>query len=349
MPAGVASLESLAMRIATSEVLHVTNGDSAGNTLRQTALGGTVLPWQDVLNEGPVPAVPPAALREVRATFLSDCGWGSRSAILDELERRDRLVEQAVAERPVVLWFEHDLYDQLQLVQILDLVRELDVDPERLELINVGTFEGRPDFKGLGELSADELETLWPLRRSVTEELVALAGEGWAAFRAPEPTAVESLVGGDTSSLPFLGSAFRRLLQELPSVENGLSRSERQLLEALAGGPQTTVQMFLASGAREAAPFEGDAWVFRRIAELGGGEHPLVEVPGGGAFPQPPPHGDAASFARTALVLTDAGRAVLTGDADRVDLLGLDRWLGGTHLRPDSLWRWDSAAGRVAA
>jgi hypothetical protein len=48
-------------------------------------------------------------------------------------------------------------------------------------------------------------------------------------------------------------------------------------------------------------------------------------------------------------VLTDAGRAVLTGDADRVDLLGLDRWLGGTHLRHDSLWRWDSAAGRVAA
>ncbi len=331
----------------TFEALHVTNGDSAGNTLRQTGLGGTVLPWQDVLNEGPVPAVPAAELREVRATFLSDCGWGSRNAILDELERRDRLFEQAVAERPVVLWFEHDLYDQLQLLQILDLVREVGVDPERLELINVGTFEGRPNFKGPGELNADELETLWPLRRPVTEELVALAADAWAAFRAPEPTAVESLVGGDTSSLPFLGSAFRRLLQELPSVENGLSRSERQLLEALADGPQTPVQMFLASGAREAAPFEGDAWVFRRIAELAAGE-PLIEVAGGGAFPQPPPHADAVSFAGTALALTDAGRAVLTGGADRVDLLGLDRWLGGTHLRPDRLWRWDSAAGRVA-
>jgi hypothetical protein len=337
------------MRIATSEALHVTNGDSAGNTLRQTALGGTVLSWQDVLNEGPVPAVPASELREVRATFLSDCGWGSRSAILDELERRDRLFEQAVADRPVVLWFEHDLYDQLQLLQILDLVGEVGVNAEHLELINVGTFEGRPNFKGLGELNADELETLWPLRRPVTEELVALAADAWAAFRAPEPTAVESFVGGDTSSLPFVAAALHRLLEELPSVESGLSRSERQLLEALAGGPQMPIQMFLASGAREAAPFEGDAWVFRRIAELGGGEHPLVELAGGGVFPQPPPHGDTVSFAGTALVLTDAGRAVLTGDADRVDLLGLDRWLGGTHLRPDSLWRWDSAAGRVAA
>ena len=25
--------------------LHVTNGDSAGNTLRQTSLGGAILPW----------------------------------------------------------------------------------------------------------------------------------------------------------------------------------------------------------------------------------------------------------------------------------------------------------------
>ena len=38
-------------------LLHVTNGESAGNTLRQTALGGAVLPWRDALHEGPVPAL----------------------------------------------------------------------------------------------------------------------------------------------------------------------------------------------------------------------------------------------------------------------------------------------------
>jgi hypothetical protein len=39
-------------------LLHVTNGESAADTLRQTALGGAVLPWQDVLHEGPLPAAP---------------------------------------------------------------------------------------------------------------------------------------------------------------------------------------------------------------------------------------------------------------------------------------------------
>jgi hypothetical protein len=93
--------------------LHVTNGDSAANTLRQTALGGAVLPWQDVLHEGPVPAGPRRGLLQARAAFVSACGWGSGPSILASLERRDRQVAQALRDgQQVVLWFEHDLYDQ---------------------------------------------------------------------------------------------------------------------------------------------------------------------------------------------------------------------------------------------
>ena len=42
--------------------------------------------------------------------------------------------------------------------------------------------------------------------------------------------------------------------------------------------------------------------------------------------------GDARAFAAQRLRLTEAGRDVLGGKANRVQLLGLDRWLGGTHL-----------------
>ena len=56
-------------------LLHVTNGESAGNTLRQTAIGGAVLAWQDALHEGPVPALPRQELLRTRARFLADCGF----------------------------------------------------------------------------------------------------------------------------------------------------------------------------------------------------------------------------------------------------------------------------------
>src|SRR3954462_14353759 len=91
-------------------LLHVTNGESAGNTLRQTGIGGAVLPWQDVLHEGPVPAGPRPGLLRVRAGFLSDCGWGGKRALLSSLERRDRQFVEALRDgSQVVLWFEHDL------------------------------------------------------------------------------------------------------------------------------------------------------------------------------------------------------------------------------------------------
>jgi DNA-binding transcriptional MerR regulator len=84
---------------APPSLLHVTNGESAGNTLRQTSLGGAVLPWQDVLHEGPVPAGPRRELLRTRADFLSGCGWGSARAILSSLERRDRSLMRALRDR----------------------------------------------------------------------------------------------------------------------------------------------------------------------------------------------------------------------------------------------------------
>src|SRR5205809_1432781 len=169
-------------------LLHVTNGESAGNTLRQTAFGGGVLPWQDTLHEGPVPAMPRPELLHVRAAFLSECGWGSRRAILSSLERRDRQLVEALRDgRHVVLWFEHDLYDQLQLLDALALARETGGSPE---LVVVGSFPGKPSFHGLGELTADELETLWPGRRATTPEALEEAAAAWAAFRASSPEAL---------------------------------------------------------------------------------------------------------------------------------------------------------------
>jgi len=35
---------------------------------------------------------------------------------------------------------------------------------------------------------------------------------------------------------------------------------------------------------------------------------------------------------------------VLGQEADRVTLLGVDRWVGGTHVTPGTAWRWDPAA-----
>jgi len=331
---------------APPTLLHVTNGESAANTLRRTTLGGAVLPWQDVLHAGPVPAVPRPDLLRRRAAFLSECGWGGRRAILASLERRDEQLRRAFdGHVSVVLWFEHDLYDQLQLVDVLALAREEGATPSA---IVVDSFPGKPGFRGLGELTAEELETLWPARGDVGEGALETAADVWDAFRAHEPEALAGRVVRGTPALPLLGPALGRLLEELPALGDGLSTTERMALRAVAEGASTPVAAFLAAQELESAPFLGDAWFFRSLAELGRGSGRLLETEGAD-LPAPPPLGDGRLFAGAPVRLTQDGERVLAGDADRVELVGIDRWVGGTHVVPGGVWRWDAAAQRLIA
>ena len=102
-------------------MLHITNGDSAVAGIEATGVGGDVVPWRDALHEGPLPGgVDEAEFRAVRSRFLADCGWGAAETIEAGMRARDeRLATALRRDEVVVLWFEHDLYDQLQLIQVL--------------------------------------------------------------------------------------------------------------------------------------------------------------------------------------------------------------------------------------
>jgi hypothetical protein len=302
-------------------VLHVTNGDSVTATMERAGISGDLLSWRDVLHEGPVPDLPPAELRAVRAEYLATLGPADAATVEAELLARDERLAAALAEgEPVLLWFEHDLYDQLQLIQIL---AGLPDRPRHVELICIGSFPGRPRFAGLGELQPDELASLWPVRTEVTPEHVRLARAAWDVVRGGDPVELARAAATPDERLPYLAPALRRLLEELPGTRDGLGRTERQLLAAVAEGARTREQAFLASMAAEEAPFMGDTIAFERLDGLGG----LVAANG-------------------ELRLTDDGRAVLAGDADRVELIGFDRWLGGLHVSAaGELWRWDPERG----
>src|SRR5215467_9824573 len=127
-------------------MLHVTNGESV--SLRDTGLPGEILVWLDVLHEGPVPAgLDAAELRRVRGIFL-DAEWPRATPAEMELARRDA---RLTAHDEITLWFEHDLFDQLQLIQILDRLNGV---ASHVYLISTDRY--------LGPMTGAELGALWP-------------------------------------------------------------------------------------------------------------------------------------------------------------------------------------------
>ena len=67
-----------------------------------------------------------------------------------------------------VLWFEHDLFDQLNLIQLLTWIRGRPAS-RAASLVCIGSFPGRRRFKGLGELSPEELAPLFDTRHPLSD------------------------------------------------------------------------------------------------------------------------------------------------------------------------------------
>lgn len=311
-------------------MLHVTNGDAAVEVMRAAGIEGEILPWRDVLHDGPVPAgLSLTELGNVRADYLASL-WGDAVELRREFAARDGALQGFAAHDEVVLWFEHDLYDMLQLAQILDFFASADLGTTRLSMVCGDEY--------LGSSSPERLAERFPAREAVTGAQLALGRAAWAAFRAPDPRAIESLVAGDTAALPYLGPALVRHLEQFPSTVNGLSRSEQQALEEIEAGARTAGEAFVAHQRREEPIWMGDATFLNLLGDLARGAHPLVEL------------GDGADEIARAVVLTEAGHRVLAGRDDRVRLNGLDRWLGGVHLTGhEAAWRWEPDARRLVA
>jgi hypothetical protein len=179
----------------------------------------------------------------------------------------------------------------------------------------------------------------------VRGDQLTLARKVWRAFGAAEPTGLNRFAQMHYPALPYLQPALVRLLEHFPATGDGLTRTERQVLTALAGGAQTPADLFALDRAAEPAPFLGDLVFWHVLASLASGDSPLI-APLHGAMPPPAD----PRFTERPVRLTALGRATLAGQADRIAQGRIDRWLGGVHLRGRSIgWRWDRARSMVVA
>ncbi|MGE4372832.1 MAG: hypothetical protein AB7E29_08020 [Xanthobacter sp.] len=331
--------------------LIVTNGDVAVERLKGAHIGGQILPWRDMLHDGPVP--PGHILddvSDVRASFLSEALGLPLDEVRVDFARRDAMLEIHPAYDEVELWFEHDLYDQLQLLQILHFFSH---EPERM-----GLYLVQADHY-LGLLPDDELKALKTRRKPVTQVQMETAQEAWEAFTAPTPTSLARFSTQPRSALPHLSAALQRLLAELPAPHSGLSLTEERILEQLAEGPKKVAHVFAAVNSMDEAQFLADLPFFLRLDELAFTHEPLVSgLPfrssdcGNLSFEQG--NGSAAeiayrTYAGAEIALTRAGMAALKGHFDHACENGIERAMGGFQLMPGAMWRYDRKRAELLA
>lgn len=225
-------------------MLHVTNGDCAIEVLRKAGMQGDFLPWRDVLHEGPVDSsLALESLSRARARFIAEMGWAPYEEAKRQFEERDARLKRTGADDEVVLWFEHDLYDQLQLIQVLAWFGE---HPHpRLTLVCEAEY--------LGEMKPRRLEELFRSRKAVTPKQLEVAARAWSIF--------PGAANGDLSALPFLRAALLRYREEP-------RRTQELILVELMAGPLELEELFRRTQAKDEPRFLGDTVFRKRLEEL---------------------------------------------------------------------------------
>lgn len=322
--------------------LIITNGDSAGELLRKAIANTEVMPWRDVLHDGPVPLTgDDDELSELRADYLADKRWGDHDELREAFRARDRGLAHHETFKRVMLWFEHDLYDQLQLIQILAWFAANPREDGALFLLQSDDFLGTQEIETLSSMQGSE--------RPVTPEQLELAVHAWDAFRQSTPEAWAGLLDDDLAMLPFLKPAVRRMLEELPDTKSGLSRTQRTILQQIEGGVTRPGALFGAVQKTEQAAFMGDWSFWDRLDGLADANAPLIDGFDEGPFTPSLDGEDFKAYLSSELRLTALGKKVLAGEEDYLRHIAVEGWFGGTRLADGDVWRWDQEKARLVA
>jgi hypothetical protein len=321
-----------------AKTLHIRCGSDLKVPLKSAGFGGDFLEYSDPLCQGPVLAS--EGWLDCRAGFLASAYGGpagqSREQIAESLAAAEEALGSAAARyERIVLWFEHDSHDQLILIRCLAQFSR--TPPIRLELISIDRFPGGARFIGLGQLPPEALRLIWHGRALVSEQQLQIGSAVWDMLRSPDPAALAKAALVEFPGLPQLAKAIRRHCQEFPWVEDGLSLTERLILQLIAERPRTAGEIFRdLTQEHEPLPWLGDLMMLSIVENMKRASQPVFAW----AFVD-----EMRSWQRERLTITPLGREVLAGKVDWLSLSPPVRWLGGTCIdAKQSCWRWNEAS-----
>ena len=322
-------------------MLHIYNGDSTADTAKNAGLPGEHAVWREALVCGPTPGdLSESEFVKVRAKHLSEAYVVRIEKCESDLRSQHEALASFADHEEVVLWFEHDLFCQINLIYLLNWFAQQELGETKLSLICIDEFPSVQIFHGLGQLNEEQLTSLLPRRESITTNQLEVGSRAWQAYSSSNPAKLISLLRSDLSVLPFLDAALRRHLLRFPSTRNGLGRVENTGLELVAGGHPKFKSLFPAFMRREPEYGFGDAQFYLELRRLATAAVPMLTQKNGGNSAH-----DPARMLLSSFELTKQGEAVMAGEEDFVIQNGIDLWLGGVHLQgKESPWRWDEDA-----
>jgi hypothetical protein len=240
--------------------LHILNGDATYEKFIQTGLDGDILVWREVFSEGPLSQVIDAAFWQQRAQWIADTFEDAPASyqdmVITELEKLSRPYED------ITLWFDFDLHCKVNQLGVMQLLQQqADLSGPHIYLVSPDSYQGVENFRGMGQLSPEQLENLYDNRLHLTDYDFTLAKEAWQKYNLFDAQALQEWL----NSVPFWGSlhhlktALTAQVKRLQTDAQGLNYIAQTLLNLYEHGATSRDKLLEAFWSQHAIYGMGDA------------------------------------------------------------------------------------------
>ncbi|MEC5147185.1 hypothetical protein [Chitinophaga sp. 212800010-3] len=294
--------------------LNVLNGDAVLTVFRESGIPGEVVICREMMCEGKAKYTTHLPeFFESRAKHLEfHYGIDKQSYYTNVVQELEKLYTSGAVADEIILWFEYDLFCQVNLLFVLYYLsnRLSDLPP-----ISIADLTHKP-------LPAD-LVTAFEERVRLDEKDLGWAAEIWEAWcmKTPQPLEVISKLPSGTGRLKYMPAAINAHLKRFPDVNTGLSIIENYFLLHLVLGSYRWYELYRLF------------WNELEIYGFGDFQLDLLV--------RKMVHAGVVTEEDQMLKITSLGREILEEEENYLDYISQEhRWLGGVRLS-NTPWRWD--------
>jgi len=219
-----------------NKTLHILNGDSTAIIFSKAKIQGTTIVWREMLCEG-----------SLHKDVGSDEFWKKRYTFFEEeigvtrLEYYDNTIKELIKiedisnYNEVVLWFEYDLFCQINLMALCTYLLKHFRKNINYYLVCTGHEKGRPNLQTLSDYSLEEYQTLYKEKIKLSRNNLLFAEQSWQLYVENNKEALKEFDFDHCSKFKYLQQVMQQHLQRFPK-KNGLNQIENKILEIINSG-----------------------------------------------------------------------------------------------------------------
>jgi hypothetical protein len=182
-------------------ILHVLPGDSLAKTFEKADIEGDVAICREALVDGDVSGDTLPEFWERRARHHAEDTPGAADAYHEKVVREFAKLTALQADSEINLWFEYELFCNVNMWFCLNLVKE---SSPRIYRVAPSTLTENETWNGFGQMSTAELKRCFAQRVELTGEDIQLGSDLWDAYRMDDHRRLDELSKTQSQAFPML-------------------------------------------------------------------------------------------------------------------------------------------------